>query len=107
MAAACCSADFTGTAPIEGCAAATLIAAAHGSGLWPARGQALLRSFLLRLTIACPGEGRGLDVLWRDQAHAVPKRPQCAAPVVRAAARFQRHLDRRQPFKEGQQLAPP
>ena len=35
------------------------------------------------------------------------KRQQRARPVMRAAARFQRHLDRRQPFEEAQQLTPP
>jgi hypothetical protein len=54
IAAACCSADFTGTLAIDGCAAATPIASAHGSGLWPARGQALLRSFSPRLTNSLP-----------------------------------------------------
>ena len=37
----------------------------------------------------------------------VPERGQRARPVMRAAARFQRHLDRRQPLKECQQLTPP
>jgi hypothetical protein len=37
----------------------------------------------------------------------VAERQQGARPVMRAAARFQRHLDRRQPFEESQQLMPP
>jgi hypothetical protein len=48
-----------------------------------------------------------LDILRRDQSHAVAKRQQRAPPVMRAATGFQRHLDRRQPFKEGQQRTPP
>jgi len=100
MAAACCAADLTGTLPIEGCAAATLIASAS------------LRSFLLRLTNGLiHGSGRWAGPrtgsLRRDQPHAVPERRQRAPPVMRAAARFQRHLDRRQPREEGQQLTPP
>ena len=47
------------------------------------------------------------DILRRDQPHAVAQRQQGTAPVMRPAARFQHHLDRRQPFKEPQQLTPP
>jgi hypothetical protein len=48
-------------------------------------------------------ESGGLDVLRREQAHAVAQRPQ-RAPSDAAAARFQRHLERRQHFKEAQQV---
>jgi hypothetical protein len=69
MAPACCSADLIGTLPIEGCAAATLIASAS------------LRSFLLRLNFAyavvvvndgCPFDET--DHVCREFAVANPKR---------------------------------
>jgi hypothetical protein len=61
IALACCSADFTGTLPIDGCAAATLIASAS------------LRSFLLRLTNGLSYCG-GISRTWWP--HADRARPQ-------------------------------
>jgi len=86
---------------------ASQIASAHGSGRWPARGQALSASFLPRLTPAFAGAGCRLDVLRRQQHYRVPEGAQHARPVVCRAARLQPDPRRRQLGEEPLDLAAP
>ena len=82
-----CSADRTATLGMPGRDAASLMASAS------------LRAFLPRLC-------ERLDVLRRDQLHRVAQPSQPTPPVVRAAARLQYHVRRRQLGKERLHLRP-